>query len=62
MPVPVARPVNLLHDERAHLESLIRAHSTPQSLAFRCRLILRASAHLRQAKTCKLRKPLPDIS
>ena len=44
MPVPVARPVNLLHDERAHLESLIRAHSTPQSLAFRCRLILRAAA------------------
>jgi hypothetical protein len=44
MPVPVACPVNVLHDERTQLEALIRAHSTPQALAFRCRLILRVAA------------------
>ena len=29
---------------RARLEELVRAGSTPQALAFRCRLILRAAA------------------
>ena len=42
MPVPFAPPVTLADDERSQLESLVRAHSTPQALAFRCRLILRA--------------------
>ena len=47
MPVPIARPVSLRTDEHTQLESLVRAHSTPQALAFRCRLILRTatSAH-----------------
>ena len=54
MPVPYAPPVRLVDEERAQLESLARAHSTPQALAFRCRLILRAAAsdhppHLRVA-------------
>ena len=40
MPVPFACPVRLTDDERQRLESLARAHSTPQALAFRCRLIL----------------------
>jgi putative transposase len=44
MPVPIAPPVTLAGDERSRLESLVRAHSTPQALAFRCQLILRAAA------------------
>jgi transposase len=44
MPVPLARPVLLTSDDHARLESLVRAHSTPQALAFRCRLILRTAA------------------
>ena len=44
MPVPLARPVSLPPDEHTQLESLVRAHSTPQALAFRCRLILRSAA------------------
>jgi hypothetical protein len=44
MPVPFACPVRLTDEERQRLESLARAHSTPQTLAFRCRLILRAAA------------------
>ena len=44
MPVPIACPVSLTPDEHARLESLVRAHSTPQALAFRCRLILRTAA------------------
>lgn len=44
MPVPLARPVSLTPDEHTQLESLVRAHSTPQALAFRCRLILRSAA------------------
>ena len=44
MPVPLACPVSLTTDEYARLESLVRAHSTPQALVFRCRLILRTAA------------------
>ncbi len=44
MPVPFAGAVRVTDDERQRLESLARAHSTPQALAFRCRLILRAAA------------------
>jgi putative transposase len=44
MPVPIAPHVTLAGDEQTRLESLVRAHSTPQTLAFRCRLILRAAA------------------
>jgi len=44
MPVPIACPVSLTTDEQARLEALVRAHSTPQALAFRCRLILRTAA------------------
>ena len=44
MPVPLAPPVTLAHDEQSRLESIVRAHSTPQALAFRCQLILRAAA------------------
>jgi len=44
MPVPLARPVSLTPDEQSRLEALVRAHSTPQALALRCRLILRSAA------------------
>lgn len=44
MPIPLACPVSLPANEHARLESLVRAHSTPQALVFRCRLILRAAA------------------
>src|SRR5438105_8683220 len=44
MPVPYAPPVTLADEERSQLEALTRAHSTPQALAFRCRLIVRAAA------------------
>jgi Winged helix-turn helix len=44
MPIPYAPPVTLTDQERTQLESLARAHSTPQALAFRCRLILRMAA------------------
>ena len=44
MPVPIARPVSLTSEEHIRLGSLVRAPSTPQALAFRCRLILRIAA------------------
>src|SRR5919202_3736773 len=44
MPVPLSPQVTLAGEEQSHLESLSRAHSTPQALAFRCRVILRAAA------------------
>jgi Winged helix-turn helix len=44
MPVPRAPHVTLADDEQSRLESIVRAHSTPQALSFRCQLILRAAA------------------
>jgi len=44
MPVPVAPPITLAAEDRRRLEVLVRAASTPQALALRCRLILRAAA------------------
>jgi winged helix-turn helix protein len=44
MPVPLAPPVILAEDEESRLASIVRAHSTPQALAFRCQVILRAAA------------------
>jgi len=44
MPVPFALPITLAHNEQSRLESIARAHSTPQALAFRCQVILRAAA------------------
>ena len=43
MPVPYAPPVTVADEERTQLESLGRAHSTPQALEFRCSLVLRAA-------------------
>jgi Homeodomain-like domain len=44
MPMPLACPISLTPEDHARLEALVRAHSTPQALAFRCRLILRTAA------------------
>lgn len=41
MPLPYAPTVVLDAPSRQRLEALTRAHSTPQALVFRCRLILR---------------------
>ena len=43
MPVPRASQVTFADEERCRLASLVRAHSTPQALAFRCQVILRAA-------------------
>lgn len=41
MPAPYAPELGLDAEELEQLRALVRAHSTPQALAFRCRLILR---------------------
>ena len=43
MPRPISESVYLSELDRARLEALVRAGSTPQALVFRCRLILRAA-------------------
>ena len=44
MPTPIAPRIILAQDARAELQTLARAHTTPQSLAVRARLVLRAAA------------------
>ena len=44
MPTPIAPRITLAHKARLELQTLARAHSTPQSLALRARMILRAAA------------------
>ena len=44
MPVPLALPLTLTHDEQVRLESLVRAHATPHALVLRCPVMLRAAA------------------
>ena len=43
MPRPFASVVPLAPELRAQVEALLRAGSTPQALAFRCRIVLRAA-------------------
>ena len=43
MPTPFAPRISLSQNARSDLHSLIRAHSTPQSLALRSRMVLRAA-------------------
>jgi putative transposase len=40
-----AYPITLTTQETEHLEHLIRAHTTPQTLAMRARIIVRANSH-----------------
>jgi transposase len=44
MPKPYAPPIVLDLEAQTRLQALSRAPSTPQALAFRCRLILRLAA------------------
>ena len=44
-----AYPIALTAEETRHLEYLIRAHTTPQTLAVRSRIILTANAHPEQS-------------
>jgi hypothetical protein len=44
MPVPRAPQVTFADDAQSRLESIVRAHSTPQALSLRCQWILRAAA------------------
>jgi transposase len=43
MPLPFAPEVLLADEQREQLEKIERAASTPQSLAFRARIVLRAA-------------------
>ncbi len=43
MPVPCAKPIDLSDQQRQDLLRLARAASTPQALAFRARIVLRAA-------------------
>jgi transposase len=42
MPTPIAPRISLTQNTRADLQALARAHSTPQTLALRAHIILRA--------------------
>jgi putative transposase len=44
MPTPIAPHIILAQNARVELQTLARAHSTPQSLALRARMVLRAAA------------------
>ena len=43
MPLPFAAKVSLADEQRKPLERIVRAASTPQSLAFRLRIVLRVA-------------------
>jgi hypothetical protein len=43
MPRPFGSTIELAEDVREQLEALVRARSTPQALAFRCQIVLRAA-------------------
>ncbi len=43
MPTPWAPVVSLTEEDRKQLEALLRAGSTPQALAFRVQVVLRAA-------------------
>jgi transposase len=44
MPRPFGSTIVLTPELRLQLQSLVRARSTPQSLVFRCQIVLRAAA------------------
>ena len=44
MPTPIAPRIILAHNARAELQTFACAHTTPQALAFRARMVLRAAA------------------
>jgi hypothetical protein len=50
MPTPIAPPIILSQNARTDLQTVARAHSTPQSLALRARIILTQVATYRIPK------------
>ena len=44
-----AYPIDLTTEEAKHLQHLVRAHTTPQTLAVRARIILSAHEHPEQS-------------
>jgi hypothetical protein len=44
MPTPIAPRIIVSHNARTDLQAVARAHSTPQSLALRAHIVLRAAA------------------
>jgi Winged helix-turn helix len=52
MPRPFGSPIRLTDQLRQQLQMLVRAHSTPQALVFRCRLILRAAQDDQPTNQC----------
>jgi hypothetical protein len=44
MPTPIAPRIILAQNTARDLQTLVRAHTTPQALALRARIILRAAA------------------
>ena len=44
MPTPIAPRIILAQNAQLELQTLARAHSTPQSLALRARMVLRTAA------------------
>jgi hypothetical protein len=43
MPVPRAKPISLSDEQRQDLLRLVRAHSSPQALVLRAKIVLRAA-------------------
>jgi hypothetical protein len=44
MPTPIAPPIIVAQNAHRERQTLVRAHTTPQALALRARIILRAAA------------------
>ena len=53
MPAAKAPPIDLLPDHERELKGLVRAHSAPQKLAERARIVLHASAGLGVSETAE---------
>lgn len=57
-----AYPITLTTQESEHFEELIRAHTTPQALAMRARIIVRANAHPEESNQQIARAVGPQIA
>ena len=58
MPTPFAPRIILAQNLQTNLQALAHAHSTPQSLALRARIVLRAAGGYPQERTNRSRPPL----
>ena len=66
MPAHKASPIQLSSEQKCELKVLVRAHSTPQKLAERARIILLAASGLgelaRDARDYRDRPPTGDLA